>query len=266
MMPIRFGTPMRQIYGVLHPAHPQRRTSNSVLMCNPLGQEAVRMHRFYRVLADQLSIQGINVLRFDYHGTGESGGEDEDGELEGWLHDLALADQEMRQRTDGQHITWMGARLGGSLAAMASSTAERPPDRLVLWEPILDGPGYLKDLAWADAHALQSLMTPSPVVHRSEPANEVIGFAISETLIQQLRSIGGQVLASARARDVRVVHHPKALADPALIRSADQCAASVELIELRHAFDWLTEEALNTALVPGEALKLLLSQVEGAVP
>jgi alpha-beta hydrolase superfamily lysophospholipase len=266
MTPIRFGAPGRQLYGVLHPGHPQRQTSHSVLLCNPFGQEAVRLHRLYRVLADQLSLQGTNVLRFDYFGTGESGGEDEEGELEGWREDLTLADREMRQRLGATQITWVGARLGATLAAITSAGSPRPPDRLLLWEPILNGQAYLQELAWADTHALQGLMTPPPVVPRTAPGQEAIGFGIGASLMDQLHSLDTSPLSSARARQVHVVHSPDALADAVLKQAASRCSSPCQLVALRHTFDWTSEEALNTALVPADALKLLMSCIEGAVP
>jgi hypothetical protein len=35
------------------------------------------------------------------------------------------------------------------------------------------------------------------------------------------------------------------------------------VIALEHDFEWNMEEALNTALVPAEAVRLLVAQVEG---
>jgi alpha/beta superfamily hydrolase len=266
MTPIRFGAPGRQLYGVLHPAHPQRQTARAVLLCNPFGQEAVRIHRLYRVLADQLSLQGLHVLRFDYFGTGESAGEDEEGELMGWLEDLARADHELRQRSSATQTLWVGARLGGTLAAMASASCTRTPYRLLLWEPVLNGASYLQELAFADAHALQGLLNPQKPALRTSPENEVIGFGISATLIHQLQTLDTALLASARAEQVHLVHHPDALANPELRQAASQCSAPCQLVALRHAFDWTSEEALNTALVPADALKLLMSCIEGAAP
>lgn len=266
MTPIRFGATGRQLYGVLHLAHPQRQTSHSVLLCNPLGQEAVRLHRLYRVLADQLSLQGAHVLRFDYFGTGESGGDDEEGELEGWLRDVALADQELRQRVSSSQTTWVGARLGATLAALTAARCPRPPDRLLLWEPILDGRAYLQELAHADAYALQGLLNPPTPVVRAVPEREVMGFGIAAALMNQMLALDTTVLSATRAQQVHVVHHPQALTAHVLKQAASQCRAPCQLVALQHAFDWTSEEALNTALVPAEALKMLMSCIQVPLP
>src|ERR1051325_66360 len=64
------------LFAWLHyPANP---SGHGVVLCAPLGYEQVHAHRSFRVLADQLAAAGVTALRFDYHGTGDSAGRDED--------------------------------------------------------------------------------------------------------------------------------------------------------------------------------------------
>ena len=97
MTPMLFGPASRQLFGLYHA--PERESKLAVLICMPLGQEAVRAHRLFRVLSDRLARAGVAVLRFDYHGSGDSPGEDTDGELEGWRRDICTAHEELRRRT-----------------------------------------------------------------------------------------------------------------------------------------------------------------------
>jgi hypothetical protein len=53
----------------------------AVLLCNPFGQEAIRCHRAFRLLSARLASSGIPSLRFDYFGTGDSPGNDGEGDL-----------------------------------------------------------------------------------------------------------------------------------------------------------------------------------------
>ena len=74
MTPIQFGPADRRLFGLLQPAQGNA-TRTGVVLCNPMGQEAVRVHRMYRVLADRLNRAGLHVLRFDWFGSGDSAGD-----------------------------------------------------------------------------------------------------------------------------------------------------------------------------------------------
>ena len=64
-------------FGWLHlPEGAPRETG--VVLCAPFGCEWLWAHRMYRRLASALEAQGFAVLRFDYEGTGDSRGSDED--------------------------------------------------------------------------------------------------------------------------------------------------------------------------------------------
>ena len=49
-----------------------------VVLCPPMGPEYTRSHRTLRHLADRLALAGIPALRFDYHGVGDSAGDEDD--------------------------------------------------------------------------------------------------------------------------------------------------------------------------------------------
>jgi alpha-beta hydrolase superfamily lysophospholipase len=262
MVLLRFGSAARQLCGVLHPGDSRRQPALGVLLCNPFGQEAVRTHRMYRVLADRLATAGAYVLRFDYHGTGESAGDDLHGELQGWCDDIVSADRELHGRATPAQTVWVGARLGASLAAAASPRVGRALDRLVLWEPVLDGRRYLAELASAHARALAEgghEMT-SPV--EAQPHGEALGFAMSASLLQQLERWDAAPPAAARAREAVVIASARDAAGHDLARRLDANGVPCGMVEFDHVFDWTSDEALNTALVPPAAIRLLIEQID----
>ncbi|MES2090372.1 MAG: alpha/beta hydrolase, partial [Pseudomonadota bacterium] len=243
MIPFRFGPVKRQLFGAYHPGEGGRQPSQGVLLCNPFGQEAVRLHRFYRVLADRLSRTGFHVLRFDYFGTGESSGDDEQGDLDGWCQDLLTAHETLLQRAMCAQVTWVGARLGGSLAALASAQAARIPDRLVLWETIVDGNAYLQELATGHVHATTDEYRPAKRPTPKAPQGEAIGFAMSDTLIQQLGRLTASVFNGVKAGQVRTIASADDPHSAALKTALTQSGVNNRSTILEHAFDWTSAEA-----------------------
>lgn len=129
----------------------------AVVICNPLGFEAIRAHRSIRHLADQLSSAGFPTLRFDYHGTGDSAGADEDPDrVEAWLGSLEAAIREMERVTAGRPVCLVGIRMGATLAALAA--ARRPVSHLVLWEPCLTGAAFTREMAIVASASLRALL------------------------------------------------------------------------------------------------------------
>jgi uncharacterized protein len=312
MIPITFGTAGRQLFGVYHPAQAAstKIQTRGVLLCNPWGQEAIRAHRLLRVLADRLARSGVHVLRFDYFGTGDSAGSDEEGDLKGWAQDILqahLALQAQSQITDAD-ITWLGVRLGALLviqAASATSTAasSSSPARLLLWDPVLDGPAYLELLATKHAENLQAVYSLPPFLYEKDPRQtppgpiqEALGFGICAALHGQLMATNPDALLSALPpihthQDLRKIVLARRIDDtvprygeeitttperfcvsPIHIIASDETLSaqlkklqinnsSLSIQHLAHDFDWTAEEAMNTALVPAQAIQCLVSCV-----
>jgi uncharacterized protein len=250
MTPIRFGPPAQQLFGVFHAANLDSAQPKAVLLCSPWGQEAVRTHRMFRVLAEKLSRAGCHVLRFDYFGAGESAGEDTQGHLTQWQGDILLAHQELQRRTFGADISW---------ACLAAQQATPPPAHLVLWEPILDGRSYLQALAASHPKALQMSFGVVPPKYQQLPPTEMLGFGVGEQLRAELGALTPAMFAAPRARPSVSIMGPGQLASKAQ-------ALCHQFKSFEHAFDWTSEEALNTALVPNEALQQLFDTIVSQTP
>jgi alpha/beta superfamily hydrolase len=235
------------MYGVFHPAEGAS-SGAAVLMCNPFGQEAIRTHRIYRVLAEQLAKGGLAVLRFDYFGTGDSGGEDEDGDLDGWVEDVVVAHLELLRRSRASRSIWMGARLGATLASLAVAKNAIPsPAGLLLWEPIVNGTGYLTEITGAVSMTLP---------------REAVGFSISPTLAHQLRELRPEKFDTAHPPVATILTGAKSSAIQELARRWAQRGTRLTAAQLEHRFEWTSDEAMNTSIVPPHVVQRLASEVE----
>ncbi len=270
MIPLTFGPAERPLFGVFHPAQTPPEKTRGVLLCNPWGQEAIRAHRLLRVLADRLARSGLHVLRFDYFGTGDSAGDDEDGDLNGWAGDILQAHQTLLaqsseltidKRAEDISITWIGARLGALLALQAAQTASIQLDQLLLWDPVLNGPSYLDLLATKHAQALQEAYSLPPFLYKQDPRQtppgpiqEALGFGIGSALREQLMQASPEATwAQPVGTRIHVITH-----DENLGQTSTQ---DLRIQQLSHNFDWTAEEAMNTALVPANAIQCLVTCV-----
>ena len=85
------------------------------------------------------------MLRFDYFGAGDSAGDFTEASQDQWLVDIGTAIEELKQLGQLSQVGLVGMRYGATLAAR-TARARTDVNRLVLWDPIVDGPAYLTEL------------------------------------------------------------------------------------------------------------------------
>lgn len=254
------------MFGLFHPAEGGP-SDRAVLLCNPFGQEAVRSHRIYRVLAERLARQGIATLRFDYYATGDSLGDDSSGDIAGWVTDTHTAARELALRSGAGRLICAAARLGAVMAARAS-VGIAGLDRVVLWEPIVNGPDYLELLRCKHVEALESSFSLRDPAWRAQldhnPAaftDEAMGFAISSMLRQQISQVGLHSLSLAPGIEVHVVTSPADTASQAWTAALTARGIGVRRWSLADSFNWTVEEDRNSPLVPAAVLASMMDAI-----
>jgi len=154
-----FGSAERQLFGAYHAATAKGAQRGAAVLCPPWGPEYIASHRIFRRLAIMLAESGYNVLRFDYFGTGDSSGTREEGDLDTWYEDAALAVDELRDVAGAATITVFGLRLGAYVAWRLA--AERDDiDAVVMWDPVVDGKQYLQSLVSAQVEIDRWWLSP----------------------------------------------------------------------------------------------------------
>jgi len=196
--PLYIGNGANAAFGWLHLDEGGPARDCVAVLCAPVGHEYTRAHRTLRHLADRLAQRGIPALRFDYHGIGDSPGTDLDPDRVGtWLADIRTAIAKARSLTGRPRVCLIGIRLGATLAAM--STWDAPADLLVLWNPVLKGRTYVREL--------QAIaMTAERAADEIDGALESAGFVMSAETLEAIRGMelldrdirAGRVLVVAR--------------------------------------------------------------------
>ena len=267
MTPIRFGEPSRQLFGLFQSPSGNVGRQHGVLLCNPFGQEAIRAHRLLRILADRLSRNGFHVLRFDYFATGDSDGNDDEGNLRTWAADTLRAHEELARLSGCRKRSWFGLRLGATIAALASATTEASLERLVMWDPIIDGAGYLIELEMAHDKTLEfdgnDIAGPpeTPPMQATSDFAEALGFPLTPDFQQEIRALWIGSVAASRAAQVTLIGCSASKDPVALERLFEAGGVPFVFRPIGSRIVWTSDEALNSAIVPADALEAIVESL-----
>ena len=169
---------LHDLAGWYHPG----RAARGVVIVPALGFEELTSRRSLRILADEIALLGLPVLRFDYHGTADSGGDVlEPGRLERWRADIHRAIDCMFDHGGVSEVTLVGLRFGALMAAKAASEREDIAS-LALLAPPLSGKAYLRE---------QTML--ASVIGKADPVADgltVAGFRLTGETMDEIRTMG----------------------------------------------------------------------------
>ncbi len=248
--PFYFGS---SLFGCLHrPATPAGDTG--VVLCYPLGHEYIQFHRPFRQLALLLAEAGFPALRFDFHGCGDSAGDEEGWRVERWVDDVRAAAGELRARAGVSKVVLMGTRLGGTLAALAGGDAEA----LVLWDPVLSGSAYVEELRGLH----KSMEGYAHVTPRwNGGPEEILGFALPAALRTDLATVDLLALDRPPAPRVLVIESNESVAQAPLRARLASLGADVELQRFSNPHLWVWIEDFGKVHVPRQVLEAVVDWI-----
>lgn len=185
MTALHFGRPEAPLFGVYHPAVGRRRGTAGIVICNAFGAEYMLSHFALRRVALELAKGGHEVLRFDYSGTGDSSGHEDDVSLGQWLEDIDTAIDELIDTAGLDAVSLLGVRLGAGLACVAAAKHGETVRSVVAWDPVLRGEHYLAELRRVE-RIMQSGESGEP---------QLLGHPLPETFRAELKGFDAAALA-----------------------------------------------------------------------
>jgi dienelactone hydrolase len=279
-----FGPESRPLHGwVSRPAGGLAR--GGAVLCPPMGEEGRAAHRTFRRLAEQLAEAGIVALRFDYDGTGDSAGlQDDPDRVPAWLASIEAARQYLLD-LGAPGVAAVGMRLGATLAAVQAA-ASAPFSSLVCWDPCLSGRTFLREGEALHGFGETALEAPDDGLRHTP------GFQYDAATAAQLRDVDLGKLTSERqlADRVLLLARTDRPAPPAIVARLEQerletgaATAQGQLLDvppelsvvpqdaLRQVVGWLTAGVQDEPAVPvkapdGEHAVLVGSGPDGSVP
>jgi pimeloyl-ACP methyl ester carboxylesterase len=197
-----FGPSNQRVFASYHPPVDGGSQVLTVI-CPPLFNESVRTQLALRDLAISLADRGQHVLRFDYRGTGDSFSELGEVAISDWIEDIALAVREGRDLSGSSVVRLLGVRAGALLACRWAG-ASGDVQRLVLWDPVPDGAGYLQALRRIQEEIIERDLPLSPA-ERRETLQEYAGYRISERMVEEFRLLDASAYSSVPKSKLYVV-------------------------------------------------------------
>ena len=259
MLPLYFGPTETPLFGAFHAPETAAR-SIGVLLCQPLGHEYIRAHRTFNQLAASLARAGFPVLRFDYFGTGDSSGADEQASVARWIADVHTAIDELKDTASVENVAVLGLRLGATIALGAART-RRDVARLVLWDPVIDGGVYLTELErlqrqWLKGRPGSRLFTFRPA------AEEIFGFPMPRQLRHEIEALDGSAAlpAGVRVDIVGSLGHEEYGPWVAALQARH---AGVQWHELPVRGDWTEPDQVHVGVMPAGVLQHLSALMAG---
>jgi exosortase A-associated hydrolase 2 len=264
MNPLFFGSSKKQLFGVYHPPRGRVVRDSGILLCYPLGQEYMRGHRAFRQLSLSLSRAGYHVFRFDYFGTGDSAGDGTEAALDQWLEDVSLAIDELKDTAGVERVSLIGLRLGAALAALAAE-GRSDIDRVVLWDPVVDGSAYLDEILAGPVAEGSAPSEPPPPRPFCAGTVGVMGFPITEELRAGLDRIDLCGLRGDTAHEVLLFASSERAQDLRLRDSLREKGATASYHHIPSPGNWNEVDNFGSALVPQAIIQGIVTTLAAEV-
>lgn len=260
----------RELLAAVHLSPRLHARSAAVLLCNPFGEEAARAHRAYRVMARKLEDAGYAAMRFDYAGTGDSSGDIDDFGVDAWIEDIEAAADVLRRESGVSRTVLVGLRLGATLAALCAQRGRLRAAHVVLWDPVVDGAQYLRELrrahrAYMDAEfGRTTAAQPDAAEGPESMLREALGTPIGARLHDELSAI--DLAKDSPFTALTTVLCTQRTPDMDRLRQRWADGPRMQWIDVGGSSVWNSDAALNDATVPMNEILAIISRIEACHP
>jgi pimeloyl-ACP methyl ester carboxylesterase len=252
-----FGPEARALFGVYHPPARGASSRAAIVLCAPLGYEAICAYPALRVFAEQLAAAGHPVLRFDYDGCGDSAGTDRDpGRIPAWIASVGHAIDEVRALGGVSVVRVVGVRMGATLAA-AAAMGRTDVDAVALWNPCVSGRHYAREMKMFRQFAEQSGELRARPKAEGDASEESGGFLLTAETLEGLKKLDVAKLSERVAPRILVLGRDDVPDDDKLARALGDKGAAVAYERLPGYAAMMV--APHKSAVPGEVFARIAS-------
>jgi exosortase A-associated hydrolase 2 len=165
-----------------------------IVFIPPFVEEMNRCRSLVATQAREFARTGYTCTLLDFYGTGDSQGQLCDASLQVWKDNIRLTIDGLQNEADVPLILW-GLRLGGLIALDYAATSPRPPQHIILWQPVNAAKVYITQVL---RQRVASLMvnglppeTTKEIRKKLEDGEqvEISGYTLAGGLIRDLENI-----------------------------------------------------------------------------
>ncbi|SOD40063.1 hydrolase 2, exosortase A system-associated [Nitrosovibrio sp. Nv4] len=131
-----------QRFCLFHKPYLDQECRGVIIYVHPFCDEMNKSRRMAAMQARAFAAIGFSVLQIDLFGCGDSSGQFCDARWDIWKQDLACARNWLENHVTAPVSLW-GLRLGALLALDFARDQADPIDRLILWQPVINGESFL---------------------------------------------------------------------------------------------------------------------------
>lgn len=246
---VYFGADEQPMLGWLHLPPTGIISTKAIILCQPLALDYMSAYRSMRYLADYFASAGFLCMRFDYYGTGDSGGfTEQDKTIEFAEYSVTEAINLLGEQYSIESYSLVGFRFGASIAAKVSEY--KTVEDLVLWSPIDNGKRYLREIK-----ALQA----TSQYYKNDSQLEAAGMVYWDNTQKQLAEIDFTKLKPL-AKHIVVIPRDDTKRNPGFYEQWEKNNLSIELLWLSGSMDML--KLAEDTLVPHESFENLVKKLK----
>jgi exosortase A-associated hydrolase 2 len=191
------------LFVTYYPPRKYDASHGAVIVFPPFAEEMNKSRRMMALQARALAARGTAVLLMDLYGTGESEGDFEEARWDIWREDMRMAASWLHSQ-GAARISAIGVRLGALLTMDFSRQWESRLERIVLWQPVLNGAAALTQFLrtrWASsmldtAREMESTQELREKLRRGYSV-EVSGYQLSAELFHSIEGLQLEPLVSS---------------------------------------------------------------------
>ncbi len=260
-VPVAFGPADRPLLGFYHAPSPHSLRGVVVVLCNPIGYEAMSVHRTYRHLAERLAASGFPVFRFDYDGTGDSAGATEDpARMQAWMGSLKLAIAQSKILSGASRVALFGVRFGATLATLAA--LEEPEiEALIAWAPVISGRVHVREI-----RGFRLLKDSKAPEKRSDGSEQVGGYLFTAETLSAMSAIDLLATTKRVARRVLVLPRNERSTEEARFVEHLTTGGAEVLFAPRGGYAKMMRDDPYDSVVPLEALDAIVDWLSSGCP
>lgn len=191
------------------------------------------------------------MFRFDYFGTGDSGGCFKQARMERWEKDVECALAEFREISGVDRFVFLGIRAGANIAYRAAR-GSRAKVGTILCDPVFDTEENIEKLLSMHEQMLVDRDRFTEPRNSSSRAGEILGFEYTHALLEDLHQI---------TIDNWLVSNCHVLLSSEIMSHLTEPEIS-NVIEIGENFYWNRYEYIETALVSPELIKQVKFLIE----